>query len=240
MADNLPESLGRWIQHRRFALMGLTLTTILLLLGATARAEEDFEARFKEIEALLNAGKYKEAEPLARKCLEQTPRDLAFLSQLDMSLNGQERHAEADQLRDHILEVWEQDRKEEWLAKGSPKGEATWARFIVPSKDYVVIGTQYFTPELLGAVDEPHITSFYKIILRPRDKSHGLHIMKLEMSELVEPYYVLREQVKNGGDQLIPYGSRKPELREVVHDLLEVLEGKRELQPLASTEVQGH
>lgn len=229
--------LSRRVGRYRFNARALILPALLggvLLAAPPARAGEDLKARFDAIDGLLRAGRYREAEPLVRKSLEHAPRDLAFLSQLDSTLNGLERFAEADQLRDRILQIWEQDQKQKWLAKGSPKGEAAWARFIVPTKDYWVIGCQYFTPELLGA-GEPQITSFYKIVLHPRDHSHGTHVMKLEMSRLDQPYYVLREALRNGGDQLIPYGSQKPELRQVVHDLLEVLNGKRALPPLAST-----
>ena len=207
-----------------------------LLFVTPAKAQEDLKARFDEIDNLLRAGRYGDAEPFVRKCLQRAPRDLAFLSQLDSTLNGLERFAEADQLRDRILQIWEKDQKQKWLAKGSPKGEAAWVRFIVPTKDFWVIGCQYFTPEVLGAAGGPQITSFYKIVLHPRDGSHGTHVMKLEMSRLDQPYYVLRETLKNGGgDQLIPYGSQKPELRQVVHDLSDVLNGKRDLEPLAAT-----
>ena len=70
-----------------------------------------------------------------------------------MVLNGQGKSREADELRERIRKLWEKDYKAEWIAKGSPVGESSWARVVGSSKDYDVFGVEYFVPRLLEGAD---------------------------------------------------------------------------------------
>jgi hypothetical protein len=87
---------------------------------------------------------------------------------------------------------------------------------VIQTKNYFVIGVEYYQPEVIGT-DFP-ITSFYKIIVHPKIKGDKPRVFKLEMSNLDRAYYVLRELYlkRGGGAQIISYGSKKPEFRQVL------------------------
>ena len=189
--------------------------------------ELDLNKASETIQELIFAGKFDEAEPLVRQCLQQVPEELYFLSQLDIVLNGQGKYHAADELRNQIRDIWERHHKAKWIEKGSPVSEATWARMIVPAESYYVAGTEYFQPEVIGS--EFTITSFYKIIALPKSQDEETRIFKLEMSNLVEEYYVLRELFPDGGgQQIIPYGGKKPEFRTLVKDAVTYLDAEQE------------
>ena len=88
-----------------------------------------------------------------------------------------------------------------------------------------MIGTEYYTPEIIG--DDAKIVITYKIILAPISEDKQIRLFKLEMSNIVTEYYVLCEYVFNNDQtmhfQRIPYGREKPDLRDVVSDLIEYL-----------------
>ncbi len=179
-----------------------------------------------KIQELIFAGKYREAEPIVRKCLQQVPREIYFLSQLDIVLNGQGKHRDADELRNDIRKVWEESHKQKWIAKGSPVAEATWARMIAASKAYQVVGSEYFIPEVIeiGPAKLPGITTSYKVIALPKARGGEPRVFKLEMSNVIEEFYVLREVLGAGGRQIIHYGSRRPDIRKLVADAIAYLD----------------
>ena len=109
-----------------------------------------------------------------------------------MVLNGQGRFREADEHRERILRIWEKHYKADWIAKGSPASRAKWARIMVPAKEYNVAGAEYFQPQVIGSPPAT-ITTFYEIIAFPKYKKQKRRVFKLEMSKIVEEYYVLRE-----------------------------------------------
>jgi hypothetical protein len=105
---------------------------------------------------LPNAGtpKSKRAEPLARECLRQIPHEIYFLGQLEISLNGQGKYTEADQVAASVRQIWKSEYKEHWIAEGSPVAESSWAMVVIFSKDYYLFGTDYFMPHLVGGDPE--------------------------------------------------------------------------------------
>jgi hypothetical protein len=205
-----------------------TFIIVLLLLVVIADAVYaygDCRKKSAEIQQLIFAGQFEEAEPLVRRCLDKLPEDLSFLSKLDIVLNGQGKYSASEQVHDQILEIWNQKHAAKWRAKGSPVREATWARIVTHSRDYYVIGTEYYTPEVLGEAPA-QILVFYKVIALPMADENEARLFKLEMSEIETKYYVLRESLGNGGRQVIPYGDQKPDLRQVVTDSVSYLDRK--------------
>jgi len=183
----------------------------------------DLREKADEIQTLVSAGEFAKAEPLVREGLKEAPEDLWFLSRLDVVLHGRDKDKEASEVRTQILDAWRRSYREAWIQKGSPVGEATWVRMMTSSRDYRVYGAEYFTPEVLGG-DFP-ITSFYKVIALPKEGGEGGRVFKLEMSDLIEEFYVLRELLENGGgQQAVPYGPRKPDLRQLVKDAVQYLD----------------
>ena len=83
-----------------------SLAAVILLALVAARGAQlsnsDLEQESEKIQALLRAGKFDAAEPLARECIRQVPEEIYFLGQLEMVLNGQGKFREADELRERI------------------------------------------------------------------------------------------------------------------------------------------
>jgi hypothetical protein len=183
----------------------------------------DLNQRALDAQDLIFAEKYEQAEVVIRECLKVVPKNLNFLSKLDIVLNGQGKYTDADNIRDQIREIWIKNHRDKWLADGSPVARATWARMVVQTKNYLVIGVEYYQPEVIGT-NFP-ITSFYKIIVHPKEKGDKPRVFKLEMSNLDRVYYVLRELYleRGGGAQIIPYGSKKPEFRKVLQGAVRYL-----------------
>ena len=196
-------------------------------LSPVSAAEElNLNQRALDAQDLIFAEKYEEAEAVIRECLNVVPEDIGFLSKLDIVLNGQGKYTDADSIRDQIREIWIKKHRDKWLADGSPVARATWARMIAETKKSIVIGVEYYQPEVIGT--EFPITSFYKIIVLPKVKGDKPRVFKLEMSNLDRVYYVLRELYldSGGGAQIIPYGSKKPEFRRVLQDAVRCLISK--------------
>lgn len=203
----------------------LATLTFVLTTAATVDADDDCAKMSEMIQPLLLARQFAQAEPLVRTCLREHPRQVSLLSQLDIALNGQGKHQAADQVRKRILKTWHRNHEADWRARGSPVAEATWARMISSSREYDVIGAEYFVPEVLGT-EPPQIVVYYKVIALPRVKEKFPRLFKLEMSDLGVKFYVLREIFDDGGRQVRPYGNEKPNLQRVVTDAIHVLDSQ--------------
>jgi hypothetical protein len=94
---------------------------------------------------------------------------------------------------------------------------------VMPTPKFDVIAAEYYQPEVLGT-SPLTITSFYKLIVLLKSKGHAKRVFKLEMSKMIEEFYVLKE---SGGRQIIRYGARKPQLRQVAADVVKYLNGER-------------
>jgi hypothetical protein len=209
---------------KRFVFIVVLFLT--LSVAGAAYADGDCKNEAAQIQQFIFTEKFKEAEPIVRKCLGEFPESLAFLANLDVVLNGQEKFKASEKVRDRILKIWHRDYEADWIAKGSPVREATWARMIIQSRDYYVVGAEYYTPEPLG--NEPSfILSYYKLIAFPKVEGEEARLFKLEMSDIVGKYHVLRESFANGGGaQIIPYGEEKPALHRVVKEAVSWLDGQ--------------
>lgn len=182
----------------------------------------------ERIQTLLRAGKFDEAEPLVRECLRQAPEEIYFLGQLDMVLNGQGKFGDADELHDRIRKLWEQKYKEKWIAKGAPVAESSWARMITTSKEYYVIGAEYFIPRLLEGnnQDDPlALIALYKVIALPRQGSSPARILQLNKARSEKDYF-LEEYSEGGIIMAAIYGRNKPDMRTVVADAVSYLDGE--------------
>jgi len=219
-------------------------TIILLVLIATGTAqlsESDVEQKSEKIQALLRAGKFNEAEPLARACIQQLPEEIYFLGQLEMALNGQGRFHEADELRDKIRKVWERDYKAKWIAKGSPVGESSWARVVGFSNEYDVFGVEYFVPRFLEGSDRKDpgaLIAFYKVIAFPKTANGPSRIFQLDKSAN-EKRYFLEEFSDKSISMAKMYGNELPDIRAVVADAIGYLDGKHKKQAEFRPQVYG-
>jgi hypothetical protein len=204
------------------------LAVLALLLATTLLAQDDLSQRSELIENLLKSGEFEKAEPLARECLRQVPHEIYFLGQLEMSLNGQGKYAEADQVAARVRQIWKSEYKEQWIANGSPVAEASWARIMISSSDYYVIGTEYFMPHQVGGNpadrDKPStLMADYKVIALPKRKDGVSRIFMLNKAAS-EKHYFLEEFSAQAILMVATYGNEKPGIRsltKVVADYLD-------------------
>ena len=207
---------------------------ILLALIATGTAqlsESDPEQKSEKIQALLRAGKFNEAEPLARECFQQLPEEIYFLGQFEMVLNGQGKFREADELRDKIRKLWEKDHQAR-IAKGSSLGESSWARVVGSSNEYDVFGVEYFVPRLLEGSDRKDpgaLIAFYKVIAFPKMANGPSRIFQLDKSAN-EKHFFLEEFSDKAISMAKIYGNELPDIRAVVEDAIGYLDGKHKKQ----------
>jgi hypothetical protein len=189
-------------------------------------AQQDLREKSERIQALLYEGKFAAAEPIARDCVAQAPEEIYFLSQLDMVLNGQGKFQDADELRDRIRKLWEEKYKETWLAKGAPVSESSWARMLTTSKQYNVIGTEYFLPRLLEGKKDDRVAvhAFYKVIAVPGDNHGSSRILQLDRSG-TEKNYFLEEYSVGRITMAATYAEQKPDIRTVLKDAVAYLDG---------------
>ena len=192
-------------------------------------SESDLEQKSEKIQALLRGGKFNEAEPLVRECIQQLPEEIYFTGQLEMVLNGQGKFREADELRDKIRKVWERDYKAKWIAKGSPVGESSWARVVGFSKEYDVFGVEYFVPRLLVGSRNDSLVAFYKVIAFPKTANGPSRIFQLDKSPN-EKNYFLEEFSDKAISMAKMYGNELPDIRAVVADAIGYLDGKNKKQ----------
>jgi len=171
---------------------------------------------------LLMQKKYTEAEKLAKELLIEKPHDLVLLAQLDVALNAQKKYLESEKLHDEIIKIWNSYYKDDFIKKGSPIGESSWARIVTESNDYFIISCEYYMPEKLGE-EEPTILNFYKFIVQSKKDKNKYRLFKLEMSNVIGEYYVLSEISNGGFSEIIPYGSKKPSIFKITNDLIEYL-----------------
>jgi len=191
-----------------------------------SRTQNDLVEKSKAIQALLEAGKFDEAEPLVREGLRQEPQDIYFLVWLDVVLNGQRKYGDADELRDRIRKIWAKNYKDKWIAKGAPVSESSWPRMIATSRDCVIAGAEYFVPRLLeGTQGDPiALFAYYKVIARPKQGDGPVRIFQLDKGK-AETSYFLEEYAKLTISMVAEYRT-KPDIRRLVTDVVAYLDGK--------------
>ena len=119
----------------------------------------------------------------------------------------------------HIRQIWKSEYKERWFAKGAPAAESSWARIMTASKDYYVIGTEYFLPHPLGGL----VTADYKVIALPKGKDSSSRIFMLDKAAS-EKNYFLEEYTGNAIVMVAAYGKEKPDIRELVRKVADYLD----------------
>ncbi len=192
-------------------------------------AQDDFSCKSQPIEDLLKSGRFEVAEPVARECLRERPHEIYFLSQLETSLNGQGKRGEADEVAASIRQIWKTEYKERWIAKGSPVAESSWARIVTASKDYYVIGTEFFMPHLVGGEPEDKMTSLwadYKVIALSKRKDGGSRLFLLDKA-VSDKNYFLEEYTDTAIIMVAEYGNEKPDIRDLANEVAAYLDKAR-------------
>jgi hypothetical protein len=142
-----------------------------------------------------------------------------------MVLYGRGREEEAEELHGKILDLWMRRYREDWMARGSPTGEAAWARMIFPAKRYHVYLAEYYEPQVL-TVDGVLTRIPFKFVAVPKDQLGSVgRVFKLEARRTTGgvEVYSLREVLKAVHKLAIPYGTEQPDLREVASETVEYL-----------------
>jgi hypothetical protein len=205
------------------------LPAVVMVLAPALVAQDDLSRKAQQIGELLRSGQFSNAEPLVRECLKQAPHDIYFLGQLEMALNGQGKYAEDDQVAANVRQIWASEYKEEWLAKGSPVAESSWARIMISTKDYYAIGVEYFLPHLVEgdptAKDKKsNLMADYKVIALPKQKDAGSRIFQLNKTAW-EKLYWLEEYSRESITTVHTYAV-KPDIRAVTKAVADYLDQK--------------
>jgi len=202
------------------------LPALVIALAPALVAQDDLSQKAQQIGELLRSGEFSNAEPLVRECLKQAPHDIYFLGQLEMALNGQGKYAEDDQVAANVRQIWASEYKEEWLAKGSPVAESSWARIMISTKDYYAIGVEYFLPHLVegkAAKDKrSNLMADYKVIALPKRKDAGSRIFQLNKTAW-EKLYWLEEYSSESVNTVHTYPV-KPDIRAITKAVAEYLD----------------
>lgn len=220
-------SCGR--RHVRTSRLRSVLPAVVMVLAPALVAQDDLSRKAQQIGELLRSGQFSNAEPLVRECLKQAPHDIYFLGQLEMALNGQGKYAEDDQVAANVRQIWASEYKEEWLAKGSPVAESSWARIMISTKDYYAIGVEYFLPHLVEgdptAKDKKsNLMADYKVIALPKQKDAGSRIFQLNKTAW-EKLYWLEEYSRESITTVHTYAV-KPDIRAVTKAVADYLDQK--------------
>jgi hypothetical protein len=205
------------------------LPAVVMVLAPALVAQDDLSRKAQQIEELLRSGEFSTAEPLVRECLKQAPHDIYFLGQLEMSLNGQGKYAEEDQVAANVRQIWASEYKQEWLAKGSPVAESSWARIMISTKDYYAIGVEYFVPHLVegnpSAKDKKfNLMADYKVIALPKRKDAGSRIFQLNKTAWEKDYWL--EEYSRESINTIQTYAVKPDIRAVTKAVADYLDQK--------------
>ena len=211
-------------------LMALLMGSLVLARYLRAQlSNADVKEKSEKIQALLQAEKFNEAEPLVRESIRQLPNEIYFLAQLEVVLNGQGKFRDADELRNRIRALWERNYRSEWIAKGSPVGESSWLRVVSSSKDYHVFGVEYFVPRLIegaGPKDPLALFAYYKVIAVPKTGNGPSRVFQLNKSKSEKAYF-LEEFSDNTITLDSTYGTEIPDIRTVVGDAARYLDGNQ-------------
>ena len=168
---------------------------------------------------LINAGAYAEVEQVVHMALKRNPTNISLLSRLDVAFNGQGKSREAEFVRRKIRSIWAQECKKSSQENGELNENSTWLRIIERQSDYRLIVAEYFTPAISG--EKPHhISTHYKLVVKPDDLSKSERLFRLEHSNLVGSYHVMCEISENVRRQIVSYGETMPTVRQVADDLV--------------------
>jgi hypothetical protein len=209
----------------------LRCLSLTFLSATTLLAQVDLSQRAELIGNLLKSGQFEKAEPLVRECLREVPHEIPFLSQLEMSLNGQGKYAEADQVAARVRQIWKSEYKEQWIANGSPVAEASWARIMITSRNYYVIGTEYFLSHQVEgdptAKDKAsNLMVDYKLIALPKRKGNVSRIFMLDKTASEKRYFL--EEFSAGQITMVAtYGNEKPDIRTLTKVVADYLDKSR-------------
>ncbi|RHX87585.1 hypothetical protein [Leptospira stimsonii] len=138
---------------------------------------------------------------------------IPLLSLLEISLNGLQRHKQANETRKRILSIWEKKFKKSFLDENYPINLATWTRMIVVKPDSLLLGAEYFIPYPINAGKDGFY--YHKFTLYNRFSRKPTRFFKLERSPATNQEYRLYEINADGeSKQIKVYGDILPEMKD--------------------------
>ncbi|WP_016752476.1 hypothetical protein [Leptospira kirschneri] len=147
---------------------------------------------------------------------------ISLLSFLEISLNGLQRHKQANDIRKKILSIWETKYKKTFVEENYPINLSTWTRMIIVKPNTMLVGAEYFIPYPIN----PNKDGFYyhKFTLYNRFSKKPTRFFKLEKSSTTNQEYCLYEINSDGeSKQIKNYGDTLPEMKDEMSFLMEFL-----------------
>ncbi|MDI7210782.1 hypothetical protein [Leptospira santarosai] len=144
---------------------------------------------------------------------------IPLLSLLEISLNGLQRHKQANDIRKKILSIWESKYKKSFLEENYPINLATWTRMVIVKPDSLLIGAEYFIPYPINSNKEGFY--YHKFTLYNRFSKKPTRFFKLEKSSVTNQEYRLYE-INSDGEfkQIKIYGDILPEMKDEMNFLV--------------------
>lgn len=193
------------------AVVWITLPLSVLSESTDPLAQETQEKIWQEIyNRDFHSSKKLVQLELARSGKNET---IPLLSLLEISLNGLQRHKQADETRKKILSIWENKFKKSFLDENYPINLSTWTRMVVVKPDSLLIGAEYFLPYPINASKDGFY--YHKFTLYNRFSKKPTRFFKLEKSPSTQQEYRLYEiQADGESKQIKVYGDILPEMKD--------------------------
>lgn len=142
-----------------------------------------------------------------------------MLSFLEISLNGLQRHKQANDIRKKILSIWETKYKKTFVEENYPINLSTWTRMIIVKSDTMLVGAEYFIPYPINSNKDGFY--YHKFTLYNRFSKKPTRFFKLEKSSTTNQEYCLYEINSDGeSKQIKNYGDTLPEMKDEMSFLM--------------------
>ncbi|AYV56162.1 hypothetical protein EFP84_12000 [Leptospira kmetyi] len=218
LLEEITRSIRRYADHSAFLLALICVTTFWITLPLSLLSEStdplSAQAQEKIWQEIYNQDFHSSKKmvqlELARSGKNET---IPLLSLLEISLNGLQRHKQANEIRKKILSIWESKYKKSFIDENYPINLATWTRMVIVKSDSLLIGAEYFIPYPINANKDGFY--YHKFTLYNRFSKKPTRFFKLEKSSATNQEYRLYEINSDGeSKQIKTYGDILPEMKD--------------------------
>lgn len=218
LLEEITRSIRRYADHSAFLLALICVASLWITLPLSLLSEStdplSAQAQEKIWQEIYNQDFHSSKKmvqlELARSGKNET---IPLLSLLEISLNGLQRHKQANEIRKKILSIWESKYKKSFIDENYPINLATWTRMVIVKSDSLLIGAEYFLPYPINSNKDGFY--YHKFTLYNRFSKKPTRFFKLEKSSATNQEYRLYEINSDGeSKQIKTYGDILPEMKD--------------------------
>ncbi|PJZ56983.1 hypothetical protein [Leptospira barantonii] len=218
LLEEITRSIRRYADHSAFLLALICTATLWITLPLSLLSEStdplSAQAQEKIWQEIYNQDFHSSKKmvqlEIARSGKNET---IPLLSLLEISLNGLQRHKQANEIRKKVLSIWESKYKKSFIDENYPINLATWTRMVIVKSDSLLIGAEYFIPYPINTNKDGFY--YHKFTLYNRFSKKATRFFKLEKSSATNQEYRLYEINSDGeSKQIKTYGDILPEMKD--------------------------